>query len=145
MVEKLQQALQNGFQPALGHTLGFRVTAVGKGEATVEMDTNSAHHNPMGSLHGGVLCSIADTAMGFAHSSTLDDGETSTTLELHINFLRPVWDAKLRAVGRVIKAGRTISLIECDVFDEKARLVARASSTCMTLRGEQAEGRQLLR
>ena len=99
----------------------------------------------MGSLHGGVLCSIADTAMGFAHSSTLEDGETSTTLELHINFLRPVWDAKLRAVGRVTKAGRTVSLIECDVFDEKDRMVARASSTCMTLRGEQAEGRQLLR
>ena len=121
------------------------MTSVANGEATAEMETNSAHHNPMGSLHGGVLCSLADTAMGFAHSSTLDDGETSTTIELHINFLRPVWDAKLRAVGRVIKGGRTTSLIECDVFDEKNRLVARASSTCMTLRGEQARGRQILR
>ena len=90
---------------------------------------------------GGVLCDVADYAMGFAYASTLEEGETFTTLELKINFLKPVWNAHRRAVGRVVKKGRTIGLVECDVTDEKQSLVARASSTCMTLRGKEARGR----
>jgi uncharacterized protein (TIGR00369 family) len=95
----------------------------------------------MGTLHGGVLGDIADAAMGTAWASTLGEGETFTTLELKINFLKPVWSGTLRARGRVVKGGRTIGLMECDVLDAQDRLVARASSTCMTLRGAQAEGR----
>jgi uncharacterized protein (TIGR00369 family) len=95
----------------------------------------------MGTLHGGVLCDIADAAMGMAYASTLGEGETFTTIELKINFLKPVWTGKLVATGRVVKGGRSIGLVECDVVDDKDRLVARASSTCMTLRGEQAVGR----
>ena len=73
--------------------------------------------------------------------STLEDGETFTTLELKINFLRPVWTGTLRAEGRVVHGGRTIGMTECDVTDADGRLVARATSTCMTLRGEAAAGR----
>ena len=79
--------------------------------------------------------------MGIAHASTLADDETSTALELKINFLRPVWNDTLRAHGRAVKEGKTISLMECEVFDSKDRLVARTSGTFMTLRGNQAEGR----
>jgi len=67
--------------------------------------------------------------------------ETFTTLEFKINFLRPVWSGRLLATGRVISGGRTIGLLECDVTDAQPRLVARASSTAMTLRGAQAAGR----
>lgn len=95
----------------------------------------------MGTLHGGVLCDIADAAMGIAYACTLKEDESFTTLEMKINFLKPVWKARLRAAGRVVKQGRTIGLVECDVTDDKQELVARASSTCMTLRGEQARGR----
>ncbi len=126
---------------ALAKVLGFRVTAVHHGESIIEMESTGDHANPMGTLHGGVLCTIADSAMGIAHLSTLEEGEATTTLELKINFLRPVWSEKLRAFGRVVKSGRTISLVEADVLDEQGRLVARASSTCMTLRGEQANRR----
>jgi uncharacterized protein (TIGR00369 family) len=79
--------------------------------------------------------------MGIAYATTLEAGESFTTLELKINFLKPVWRARLRAIGKVVKKGRTVSLIECDVLDENDALVARASSTCMTLRGDQAQGR----
>jgi uncharacterized protein (TIGR00369 family) len=99
------------------------------------------HANPMGTLHGGVLCDIADAAMGSAYGTLLDEGESFTTLELKINFLRPVWDATLTATGRVISRGKTVGLTECDITDEQGRLVARASSTCLTLRGDQAKGR----
>jgi uncharacterized protein (TIGR00369 family) len=66
----------------------------------------------------------------------------SATLELKINFLRPVWKTTLRAKARVVRAGRFVGFIECEVVDEQERLVARASSTCLTLRGELAEGRR---
>ena len=107
----------------------------------ITLDADGRHANPMGTLHGGVLCDVADAAMGMAYAATLDEGETFTTLELKINFLKPVREGRLVATGRVVKGGRTVGLVECDVLDDKERLVARASSTCMTLRGAQAAGR----
>src|SRR5207245_9234639 len=83
--------------------------------------------------------------MGIAYASTLGEAETFTTLELKINFLKPVWKARLRAEGRVVKAGRTVGLVECDVRDDEGELVARATSTCLTLRGEQERRRGALR
>ena len=127
--------------PPIAALLGFTLTSVGAGEATIELKVDERLANPMGTLHGGVLGDIADAAMGMAWASTLGEGETFTTLELKINFLKPVWSGTLLARGRVVKAGRTIGLVECDVLDAQDRLVARASSTCMTLRGAQAEGR----
>ena len=127
--------------PPIARLIGFNLTSIAPGEAVVELEATEAHTNPMGTLHGGVLCDIADAAMGLAYAANLGEGETFTTLELKINFLKPVWTAQLRAVGRVVKQGRTIGLVECDVTDEKGSLVARATSTCMTLRGEQAQGR----
>ena len=127
--------------PPIATLIGFRPVSVQPGEAVFEMDAGSQHANPMGTLHGGVLCDLADAAMGMAHASTLGEGETFTTLELKINFLKPVWSGRLTATGRVVKRGRTIGLVECDVRDDDGHLVARASSTCMTLRDEAAAGR----
>ncbi|HKZ84369.1 MAG TPA: PaaI family thioesterase [Anaerolineae bacterium] len=127
--------------PPVAMLIGFRLVSIESGQATVEFEAGERHTNPMGMLHGGVLCDIADAAMGMAYASTLDEGETFTTLELKINFLRPVQNARLRASSRVVKRGQTIGLVECDVTDEQQQLVARASSTCMILRGQQAERR----
>jgi uncharacterized protein (TIGR00369 family) len=121
--------------------VGFRLTSVENGKATFELDAGPQHANPMGTLHGGVLCDVADAAMGIAYASTLGDGESFTTLELKINFLRPFRNGTLTATARVVKAGRTVGLAECDVTDATGRLIARAMSTCMTLRGESSEGR----
>lgn len=121
--------------------VGFRLMSVDPGRAVFELDAGPQHANPMGTLHGGVLCDVADAAMGIAYASNLADGETFTTLELKINFLRPFRSGTLTATARVVKAGRTIGLAECDVTDADGRLIARAMSTCMTLRGEPSEGR----
>jgi uncharacterized protein (TIGR00369 family) len=121
--------------------LGFTLTSLQPGQASIEFEATERHANPMGTLHGGVLAAIADAAMGMAYLSTLGEGESFTTLEMKINFLKPVWRARLHAAGKVVKAGRTVGLVECDVTDDEGRLVARASSTCMTLRDEQARGR----
>jgi uncharacterized protein (TIGR00369 family) len=127
--------------PPVAQLIGFTLTAVEPGRAVIAFDADDRHANPMGTLHGGILCDIADAAMGMAYAATLDANETFTTLELKINFLKPVRTGRLAATGRVVKGGRSVGLVECDVLDDKERLVARASSTCMTLRGEQAMGR----
>jgi len=125
----------------IGDLIGFDVTEAGDGRAAVTIQTGPQHFNPMGTLHGGVLCDVADTAMGFAFASTLAAGESFTTVELKINYLRPVREAHLRAEGRVVQRGRTVGYVECDVTDENGKLIAKSSSTCLVLRGEQAAGR----
>lgn len=127
--------------PPIAQLIGLRLNSVEPGRVVMEMDAEPRHANPMGTVHGGVLCDLADAAMGMAYASSLDEGETFTTLELKINFLKPVWSGRLVATGHLVKGGRTVGLTECDVVDDKDRLVARASSTLMTLRGEAASGR----
>jgi len=125
----------------IGDLIGFAVTESADGRAVVAMKTGPQHFNPMGTLHGGVLCDIADTAMGFAFASTLAAGESFTTIELKINYLRPIREAQLRAEGRVVQRGRTVGYVECEITDENGKLVAKSNSTCIVLRGEQAAGR----
>jgi len=127
--------------PPVAELIGFHVTSIEPGKAIFELEAGPQHANPMGTLHGGVICDVADAAMGVAYASTLGEGESFTTLELKINFLRPFRSGTLIATGRVVKAGKTIGLTECDVTDTDGRLVARALSTCMTLRGDLSEGR----
>ena len=127
--------------PPVAGLIGFTMVSAEPGRVVMEMEVRPQHANPMGTVHGGILCDLADAAMGMAYASSLDEGETFTTLELKINFLKPVWSGRLTAAGRLVKGGRTVGLVECDIHDEKDRLVARASSTCMTLRGEQGAGR----
>ena len=142
MYENIQRVVRGELPPAPVATLiGFKFVSARPGESVVELQADQRHANPMGTLHGGVLCDIADAAMGIAYACALGEGESFTTLEMKINFLKPVWKADLRAVGRVVKQGRTIGLVECDITDEQQSLVARASSTCMTLRGDMARGR----
>jgi uncharacterized protein (TIGR00369 family) len=121
--------------------LGMKPVFIGHGHAVIEIEAGPQHANPMGTLHGGVLCDVADAAMGMAFAGTLDADQSFTSLELKINFLRPVWNAKLRAEAKVVAKGKSIGLVDCDIRDERNKLVARASSTCMILKGEQAKGR----
>lgn len=121
--------------------IGFEAKEFVDGRAVVTLAAGPQHANPMGTLHGGILCDIADAAMGMAFASTLAPDESFTTIELKINFFRPVWEAKLRAEGRVVRRGSSIGYVECEITDEQGRLVAKASSTCMALKGERAKGR----
>jgi len=142
LIDRITAGMRSGDTVApVGKLVGFRPTSVETGRAVFELEAGPQHANPMGGLHGGVLCDVADAAMGVAYASTLQDGESFTTIELKINFLRPFKSGRLVATGHVVKAGRTIGLVECDVTDAEGRLVARAMSTCMTLRGEPTEGR----
>src|SRR5437868_1815071 len=142
LADRVQQIYRGELSPPpVARLIGFALAAIQPGQAVIELEATAQHANPMGTLHGGILCDIADAAMGMAYASILAEGESFTTLELKINFLRPFWTGRLVATARTVKTGRTIGLVECDVTDPDERLVARAMSTCMTLRGEWSEGR----
>src|SRR5262249_47488371 len=143
VIEQRLDVAAEEFPAPIGKLLGLMITSSGTGRATVDFKASGRYANPMGTLHGGVLCDLADAAMSVAYRSTLAEGETFTTIELKINFLRPVWNAKLRAQARMVRAGKVVGLVECDIFDERRRLIARASSTCMTLAGARGGDRVL--
>src|SRR5690606_17932664 len=109
--------------PPVAEVLGFYVVDVEEGRVVIELNATERLHNPMGTLHGGILGDIADAAMGYAFSSTLKDDELFTTIELKLNFLKPIFQSKLRAEGKLIKKGSTVGLLECHVYDEKQSLV----------------------
>ena len=105
--------------PPIAKLIGFNLVSIGSGKAVIEFEATERHANPMGTLHGGVLCDVGDAAMGMAYASTLNEGETFTTLELKINFLKPVWRAKLRPKP---------------ASSRQAKLLAWSCVTCLTKR-----------
>ena len=91
------------------------------------------HYNPIGSVHGGVLATLLDTAAGCSVHSTLAPGELYTSLDLTVKFLRPVTveSGRLRCEGSVLQRGRRTALAQAQLYDAEGRLVAHATSTCM--------------
>ena len=124
--------------PPIAQLIGFDITELEHGRCLITFDAEPRHANPMGGLHGGVICDVTDAAMGMAYASTLDTaaGEYFTTVELKVNFLRPFRTGRLYAEGQVTNAGKTLGLVEAELKDESGRLIAKAASTCMTLRKE---------
>ena len=97
----------------IAELIGFTVEEIGGGRAVGSLQSGPQHANPMGTLHGGVLCDLADAAMGMAFVSTLAPDESFTTMSLCINFFRPVWQARLRAEARVINRGKNVGYGIC--------------------------------
>jgi len=141
-LEELGQIMRGEAKLApVAQLIGFRMTHIELGVSVVELDAAERHANPMGTLHGGIICDVADAALGTAMATTLEDDESFTTLDLNAKYFKPIWKAHLRAKARVTKRTRTLGLIECEVTDEKGSLVAKVFSTCMVLRGQDATGR----
>ena len=120
--------------PPVAELLGLELVSSAPGEAVMALEAEERHENPMGFLQGGVICALADGAMGFAFVTTLEEGESFTTVELKTNFVRPFASGRLLATGHVLSRGRTLGLTEAHVRDADDRLIAHATSTCMVLR-----------
>lgn len=114
--------------------VGFRLESFEGGVARVVMEAAEKHHNPMGIVHGGILCDLADGAMGVAFAASLEEGESFTTLQLQSQFLRPVREGRLVAEARVVHRGRQVGVVDCGIADADGRPVARVTSTCLVLR-----------
>jgi uncharacterized protein (TIGR00369 family) len=125
----------------IAELIGFQAETAGSGQAIASFDAGPQHANPMGTLHGGVLCDVADMAMGMAFASTLAPDESFTTMSLTINFFRPVWRAHLRAEARVVNRSKNTGYLECEITDQDGKRIAKAASICTVLRGQQAKVR----
>jgi uncharacterized protein (TIGR00369 family) len=119
--------------PPIAETLGLVDFGGERGAISVGLVPEHRHYNPLGTVHGGVLATLLDTAAACSVHSTLEPGERYTSLDLTVKFLRPVTveSGRLRAVGKVVQRGRRTSLAEAQVFDAADRLVAHATSSCM--------------
>lgn len=130
------------YPTAISRLLGFRIVAIGEAMAAVELDADAAlHGNQQGTVHGGLLCELADAAIGTAHSTLMQEGESFASIDLSATFLRPVWRERLRAHAWAAHRGRTISHYRCEIQREDGKVVASIASAVMTLRGEGAQGR----
>lgn len=120
--------------PAYDRRMGFRLVAWDPAGAVLEADADAAAWaNPTGVLHGGVLAGLADSAMGLTVSGLMDPGETCTNTDLALRFVAAArLPATLRAQARVVRRGRRVVVMECDVAADGV-LVARASSTFLVL------------
>jgi len=129
------QALADGRlpPPPIADLVGFTLTEIGEGRVVLALVPDESHYNPIGSVHGGVIATVLDTVMGCAVHSTLPAGRGYTTLEIKVNYTRPVLAGAgpVRAVGRVIHAGRQTAVAEATLVDGRDRVLAHASSTCL--------------
>ena len=121
-------------------TLGARISESEPGRVVLELEAGPQHRHGGGVVQGGVITQIADAAMGMSLATLQEDGIWNTTIELKINFIRPVVSGRIRAVGRVVEMKQTLLFSEADVVDEQGRLVARASSTCLAV--PEGQGRE---
>jgi uncharacterized protein (TIGR00369 family) len=122
----------------LGALCGIELVSMGDGESRWVLDAGPEHANPMGTIHGGILCDLGDAALSTAYMSTVDPDESFTTVDLSVKFLRPVWSDRLEAVGQVVHKGQTVGLAGCEITNGEGKLVAQLSGTCMTLRKDAA-------
>ncbi|HGM5191091.1 TPA: PaaI family thioesterase [Pseudomonas aeruginosa] len=118
--------------PPMNDTMNMTLLEVADGRAVFQGIPLLQHYNPLGSVHGGWFSTLLDSALGCAVQSTLPAGRSYTTAELSINIVRPASDktGPLRAVAKVIHAGRQIATAEARVEDEAGKLYAHATTTC---------------
>lgn len=132
--EQLQFVSEGLVEVPIATTLGIDAFELERGSVTVRLTPVAArHYNPIGSVHGGVISTLLDTAAACSVHSTLAAGEGYTSLDLNVKFLRAVTEesGQLRCVGSVLQRGRRTALAEAHLYDSTDRLVAHATSTCM--------------
>jgi uncharacterized protein (TIGR00369 family) len=104
------------------------------GHAVVSLPCGENHHNPMGRVHGGMIAALADAAMGIAFGRTLLPGEDFSTIDMQIQFVRPVTTGLIRAEAFVVERGLRIGFVRCEITNKRGKLVANATCTCTLLR-----------
>jgi uncharacterized protein (TIGR00369 family) len=121
--------------PPFMELLGIRIVSVDPASVAFEFEPAEFMYSPLGNVHGGIVTVLLDSAMGCSFHTTLPAGVGYTTLELKVNFLRPVTSRSgtLRAEGHVVHAGSRVATTEARLVDSAKRLHAHATSTLMVL------------
>lgn len=128
--------------PSMARTLGFRLAEVEAGRAVISAETGPDYCNPNGTIHGGWPAAVLDSCMGSAVHSTLPAGTDFTIIEFKIDFVRPITvrTGKVRAEGKVVRAGRQIGLADGVLYDSRGRVLAKGSTTCLITRAARRPG-----
>ena len=122
--------------PPAAMLLGYRVHTVESGCSVIELDPAEYHYNPFATVHGGILSTVLDTAMTSAVITTLPQGKTCSTVEIKVNFIRPVTadTGVLRCEARPVHVGRRLATVEGRLKDQAGKLIAHGISTCSIFR-----------
>jgi len=122
--------------PPMGALMNIRLTEVDRGRVVFEGTPAEYHYNPLGTIHGGMAATLLDSAMGCCVNSCLEAGDLYTTLELKVNYLRPITlqTGPVRAIATIVHIGRTTALADGRVVDANEAIYAYASSTCLLRR-----------
>ena len=133
-------AIQRGelAPPPAAALLGLELERVERGRTVFSMLADEAHENPMGTMHGGIVAALVDTAMACALSSLLPADAGFTTLELKTNYVRAITQSTGRvfAEGSVLHSGGRVATTEARVYDDSGALYAHATSTCLIMRSK---------
>lgn len=132
--ELFSAMLSGSLPPApIADTLGFSLAEVGEGTAVFTIDCSEFHYNPLGTVHGGVIATLLDSAMSCAVHTLLPAGSGYTTVEMKVNFVRPILadTGPLRCVGTVVHGGRRIATAEGKLVDGNGKLYAHGTTTCL--------------
>lgn len=131
-LEEYLNKWQSGqLEPPVTRLVGIHLLECGDGSAVMEMQASERHHNPMGTVHGGILCDLADAAMGTAMTSAICEEESFSTVELHMNYFRPVRSECLTARAHLVNRSKRTAYLECEITGKDDRLIARCSSICL--------------
>lgn len=136
--DKVSPTQLRRIQKALGTVpfaklIGLELDDIGSGTATLSLKVRRQLTQNQGLVHGGAIASLIDTATAFAILSLLAPRERVTTVDLTISYLRPVTGGRLRAMAKVVRAGRRLFVVSAEVFDEGGKLASTALSTYMKL------------
>ena len=117
--------------PPFAHLLGFEIESVEEGKVTFAVEPGERHYNPFGVMHGGVAASLFDSALGCAVQSVLPEAKTAPTMELHINYIRPITVAtgRVRCSGEIVHVGKRSAIAEGRLVDNDGKLYAHATGT----------------
>lgn len=133
-MEFLQAMIAGEFPPPpISQTLNFYLTAVSDGEAIFVGEPAEFHYNPIGFVHGGLAATLLDSAMSCAVQTKIPQGGAYTTLELKVNFVRPITavTGKITCIGTLIHYGRRTATAEGKLLDENGKLLAHGTTSCL--------------
>jgi uncharacterized protein (TIGR00369 family) len=140
------KALQSGEfpQPPFAVLIGMWITEVSEGRVVFAAEPSESHYNPLGTVHGGVIATLLDSALGCAVQSMLPAGTSYTTLELKVNYLRPITTktGTVYAEGKLIHLGGRIATAEARLTDADGKLYAHGTTTCIILRPSSPSGQE---
>jgi uncharacterized protein (TIGR00369 family) len=128
--------------PPIASVLGFTIEELGIGRVVFSCVPDESLYNPIGMVHGGLVCTLADTVVGCAVHTMLEAGFTYTSIDLSVSYLRPVTGASgaLRSTGRVTKPGRRVAFAEAEIVDGAGKVVATATGSCLVMEVPRTEG-----